>query len=199
MLKAGLWLYDLLAGSAGIEWHRSFSRKKALALEPNLAPEGFKGAAQYWDCQMNDARLVLENILDAERHGARCLNYTALLSCHRLAPGDVRIRVRDEEAERELELRGSLLINAAGPWVDEVLGRLGCPLPSPAVKPTKGVHLLTRPLTKSHALLVPVRGDERVFFIIPAHYNGRPASPRWGPRTRILVGDKSHVPLPRSR
>jgi glycerol-3-phosphate dehydrogenase len=175
-LKAGLWLYDLLALGSLIEPHRSFSRAKALALEPNLEPQGFKGAAQYWDCQMNDARLVLENILSAQAHGALCLNYTSLLSAQRLADGEVRVKARDEESGLEAMLQAKLLINAAGPWVDEVLGSLGRSLPSPALKPTKGVHLITKPLTQGHALLIPARGDGRVFFVIPCRYGGRQAS-----------------------
>jgi glycerol-3-phosphate dehydrogenase len=192
MVKVGLWIYDVLAFGSSIQRHRSFSKSEALRLEPSLAAEGFKGAAQYWDCQMNDARLVLENILDAERFGARCLNYTGLLSCQRLASGAVRALLRDEEAEREAELSASWVINAAGPWVDSVLGLLGRSLAFAAVKPTKGVHLVTRPLTKKHALLVPARGDSRVFFIIPASYGGRAAS-LIGTTDTDFYGDKDHV------
>lgn len=192
MVKAGLWLYDFLGFDSSIQWHRSFSKSAALALEPGLVNIDFKGASQYWDCHMNDARLVLENILDAERFGACCLNYTALISCQSLKSGAVRALVRDEEAEREVELSASLLINASGPWVDDVLGLLGRTQPNPAVKPTKGVHLITRPLMQSHALLVPAQGDSRVFFIIPTIYGGRAAS-LIGTTDTDFFGDKEHV------
>jgi len=192
MVRAGLWIYDLLAWGASIERHKYFSKSEALNLEPGLAEAGFKGAAQYWDCQMNDARLVLENILDAERYGARCLNYTGLVSCQRLASGALRAVVRDEESERDVELSASLLINAAGPWVDAVLGLLGRGMAEAAVKATKGAHLVTRPLTQGHALLVPARGDARVFFVIPCVYGGRAAS-LIGTTDTDFFGDKEHV------
>jgi glycerol-3-phosphate dehydrogenase len=75
MLKIGLWLYDLLAGSHNIAKHQWLSPQEALAKAPTLKNEGLKGCGLYYDAQVNDARLVLENILAAEQSGAKCLNY----------------------------------------------------------------------------------------------------------------------------
>lgn len=190
-VKAGLWTYDALAIGSGIGMHRSFGRSETLAMEPSLGPQGLKGSSVYYDCQMNDARLVLENILDAERLGARCQNYCSLVSTHALRLGEVRARIRDEIEEREAEVSASLLINAAGPWVDEVMGRLKRSS-APLVKPTKGVHLVTRPLTQSHAMFLPARADKRIFFVIPWHYNGRAAS-LVGTTDTDFRGDMNHV------
>lgn len=190
-VKAGLWLYDLLAIGSGIVWHRSWSRDKTLGLEPTLNPEGLKGSAEYWDSQMNDARLVLENILDAERLGARCQNYARVVSAHALRLGEVRLRVRDEIEEGEAEIRASLLINAAGPWVDQLLRLLGRPAP-PLVKVTKGIHLISRPLTQGHALFLPVQGEKRIFFVIPWTYNGKAAS-LIGTTDTDFRGDLDHL------
>jgi glycerol-3-phosphate dehydrogenase len=190
-LKAGLWLYDALALGSEIGVHQSLSRTKTLELEAGLNAEGLKGSALYWDCQMNDARLVLENIQDAERLGAHCQNYMSLVSAHALRLGDVRARVRDELLGQEAEVRASLLINAAGPWVDELLGRLGRAA-APVVKPTKGVHLITKPLTKSHAMFLPARADKRIFFVIPWQFNGHAAS-LVGTTDTDFRGDMNHV------
>jgi len=74
MIRAGLWFYDLLAikGNGFLHWHRWLNPTAARALAPSLEAEGLQGAGEYWDCQMDDARLVLENIKDAERLAPRC-------------------------------------------------------------------------------------------------------------------------------
>jgi glycerol-3-phosphate dehydrogenase len=190
-LKAGLWVYDALALGSTIGMHQSQGARATLALEPGLNPKGLRGSATYFDCQMNDARIVLENILDAERHGARCQNYMTLVSAHALRLGEVRARVRDELEERDCEIRASLMVNASGPWVDEVMGRLGRG-GEPLVKPTKGVHLVTKALTRSHAMFLPAAADKRIFFVVPWNFNGRPAS-LVGTTDTDFRGDKDHV------
>jgi glycerol-3-phosphate dehydrogenase len=193
MVRLGLWLYDGLAlkGGGWIRGHRWLGRERVLGLAPGLQPQGLRGAAEYWDCQMDDARLVLENVQDAARLGAKTLNYCRLMSAHRLAEGDVRVRLRDEEAGEEAEARGRLLVAAAGAWTDEVFRRLGAAGTRPKVKPTKGIHLLTRRLIDGHALLVPAR-DGRVFFVIPTWLEGRAAS-LIGTTDTDFSGDPDHV------
>lgn len=193
MIRAGMWLYDLLALKGGglIHWHRWLGAEWALRAVPALAPGGLKGAAQYWDCQMDDARLVLANILDAQRFGAKALNYCRLKSAHVLQEGEVRARLRDDEAGVEEEVRAKLLLVCAGPWTDKVFEALGRSTPAPKVKPTKGIHLITKPLVGEEALLVPAR-DGRVFFVIPWLLEGRLAS-LIGTTDTDFKGDPDHV------
>jgi len=193
LIRAGLWIYDLLAlrGRGLIRWHRWLGRKQALAAAPLLGAQGLKGAAEYWDCQMDDARLVLENLQDAQRMGAKALNYCSLKSAHLMAEGGVRVRLRDEEAGQETEARARLVVLAAGAWTDEACLRLGLPAMR-RVRPTKGIHLITRRLLDSHALLVPARSDGRVFFVIPWELEGRPAS-LIGTTDTDFNGDPSHL------
>jgi len=194
IVRAGLWIYDALAwkGRSLIRRHRWLGAPGARALVPALGPQGLLGAAEYWDCQMDDARLALENLLDAQRLGARALNYCSLLSAHLLKDGDVRVRLRDEEAGEEGEARARLLVLAAGAWTDGVFRGLGSAPSPPRVHPTKGVHLVTRRLIDSHALLVPARSDNRIFFVIPWELEGRPAS-LIGTTDTDFSGDPDHV------
>ena len=84
-IHAGLWLYDLLAigrslpacaaGAAGRHTHRWLSAQRALALEPSLRVDGLRAAGLYTDCQMDDARLCLANVLQAAGLGAAAGNY----------------------------------------------------------------------------------------------------------------------------
>lgn len=127
LIRAGLWVYDALAlkGRSLIRVHRWLRASRARALLPALAADGLRGAAEYWDCQMDDARIVTENLLDAARLGAKTLNYCSLLSAHALKDGDVRVRLRDEEAGVECEARAGLMVLAAGAWTDQAFKRLG--------------------------------------------------------------------------
>jgi len=89
-------------------------------------------------------------------------------------------------------VRARLLVLAAGPWTDEACRRLGLPAGPPKVKATKGIHLVTRRLFDSHALLVPARSDNRVFFVIPWSLEGKPAS-LIGTTDTDFSGDPAHV------
>lgn len=178
LIRAGLWLYDALAlkGRGLIHAHRWHSGRAARALAPDLGEAGLKGAAEYWDCQMDDARLALETLLDAQGMGAQALNYCSLRSAARLRDGDVRALLRDEEGGHDCEVRARLLVLAAGAWTDQAFHSLGSAVSAPRVHATKGIHLVTRRLIETHALLVPARSDGRVFFVIPWELEGRPAS-----------------------
>src|SRR5256885_10310421 len=90
VMNVGLWIYDSLALFRAPRLHKTFrGTKAALALEPQLRAEGLRGALEYYDCATDDARLVLENALDAAALGAAMHTYTEGL---RLAlRGDGRI------------------------------------------------------------------------------------------------------------
>jgi glycerol-3-phosphate dehydrogenase len=100
--------------------------------------------------------------------------------------------VRDEEAGIEGEVRAKLLLVCAGPWTDAVFETLGRGGAGPKVKPTKGIHLITKPLGADHALLVPARSDGRVFFVIPWQLEGQ-ASSLIGTTDGDFHGDRAHV------
>jgi glycerol-3-phosphate dehydrogenase len=190
-VRAGLWLYDLLASFRNVHNHRMISRAAALKLEPSLEPRGLRAAALYWDCSMNDARLVLENVLAAREAGASCLNYCPLRSVQSSGLGSIHVVLRDEEAGVEAAVRAKMLLNAAGPWADEVLG-LAAPGALPLVRKAKGIHLITRPLTGERALLISAQQDGRVFFVIPWALEGRPAS-LVGTTDTDFSGDLGHL------
>jgi glycerol-3-phosphate dehydrogenase len=193
LIRCGLWLYDALAlkGHGFIHAHRWLGSRAASRAAPDLAPEGLRGAAEYWDCQMDDARLALETLLDAQNMGCQALNYCSLQGATQLQDGAVRVLLRDEENGRSAEARGRLLVLAAGAWTDKAFRLLGLPQDAPRVHPTKGVHLVTRRLINDHALLVPARSDKRVFFVIPWELEGRPAS-LIGTTDSDYSGDENH-------
>jgi glycerol-3-phosphate dehydrogenase len=165
----GLWIYDALAMFRSPKLHKTYRGKKTHSLEPALRTDGLAGALEYFDCMTDDARLVLENILDARTLGADARSYTRAVGVERDGRGRVaRVRVRDELGGQESVLETRSLVVAAGPWTDAVLATLGVAPPRPLLRPTKGVHIVV-----DHARL-PVRRavtmltrDRRVIFCIP--------------------------------
>lgn len=169
-LDAGMWLYDLLSLSRNIRPHRMLGRKETLRLEPDILPDGLTGAALFYDGQMDDARLCLANVLEARESGAAVRNYTAVTGLVKDGSGRIAgVRVRDRIGGEEETVMGSVVVNAAGPWVDEV-GRMESPEAHPKLRKTRGSHLIIPSLTRGHALVIRSAKDNRVLFVIP--WNG---------------------------
>jgi glycerol-3-phosphate dehydrogenase len=164
-IAAGLALYDLLAGGRNIQRHRMVSARRALAMEPALRIDGLRAAGRYADCRMDDARVCLSNILQAVGFGAVCTNYVRLKSLLK-AKGYLCGGVgEDVFTGRTFEIHAAVVVNAAGPWADEVR-RLSDQAATPRLAPTKGIHLIV-PRLAQEALFVQARKDRRMLFVLP--------------------------------
>jgi glycerol-3-phosphate dehydrogenase len=164
-INVGLWLYDLLALGRTIRPHRMLSARRAVALEPGLRVDGLRAAGLYADCQMDDARLCLANILQAAGWGAVCANYVRLRA---LLKADGRLcgaTAEDLRSGRAFEIRARSIVNATGPWSDGVR-RLSEGAAGPRLSPTKGIHLIV-PRVAQEALFVQARRDRRMLFLLP--------------------------------
>jgi glycerol-3-phosphate dehydrogenase len=171
IMNVGLWIYDSLALFRAPRLHRTFrGAKAALALEPQLRPQGLRGALEYFDCATDDARLVLENALDAQALGAEMYTYTEITGFERAADGRITgVRVRDRLHDRTWNVQSRVVVLAAGAWTDEAIRRFEIPLDRPLLRRTKGVHIVLPrdrlPLGRAITLISPV--DGRVMFAIP--------------------------------
>lgn len=163
---AGLTVYDLMAG----QWsHRAYDALDMRELCPPLATPALTGGYRYFDAQTDDARLVLRLLLEAVAAGGLALNYarvTNLLKTHSGQVCGVALKDTSGEMEREMEIQGRIVVNAAGAWTDALrtsLGRL------PRMRPLRGSHLvlpLNRlPLTRAVTVLHPK--DGRPVFALP--------------------------------
>ena len=167
-LTAGLSLYEFLAGRSRIASHGWLSAKELLAREPSLEAGALRGGFHFADAQMNDARLCLENALDARRQGAEIWNY---MEVEHLLETEGRVhgvRVVDRRDGQHHEVQAQLVVSATGPWYGRL--RHGSE-PAARVRLSKGSHIVTAPLTHGNALLLTARSDGRVFFVLP--YKGR--------------------------
>jgi glycerol-3-phosphate dehydrogenase len=162
MLRIGLFLYDRIGGACSLAASASVDLRDGPLGSP-LRDE-VTGGFVYSDCVVDDARLVVANARDAARRGAEILTRTALVSASR--EGTLwRARLQaDDGAMREVTAR--ILINAAGPWVPEVLRRVGVTSRG-RLRLDKGSHIVVKRLyPHEHAYLFQ-NDDRRVVFAIP--------------------------------
>ena len=168
LLRAGLTLYDLLATGGGLPRHRVLTAAAALAAEPRLRPAGLRGALGYWDGQVAlPERLCLENVLRAQDAGATTLSYVRAERIETKDGAVTGVGAVDLQSGLACTFRASLVVNAAGPWVDSVLRRAR--LPAGRIGGTRGTHLVVRfpGGGPRRPLYAEARRDGRPFFIIP--------------------------------
>ncbi|MFN8587235.1 MAG: glycerol-3-phosphate dehydrogenase/oxidase [Candidatus Eisenbacteria bacterium] len=176
-LRAGLMLYDLLAGRGAPSPHAMASARGARALEPALAERGLRGAGLYTDFVMDDARLAMAVARDAAAHGAELRTYAELVSARpglETAAGPaIEVVARDRLHGAEVRVTARVIVNATGAWTDatrtQVLRMLrpGAPDPAPLLRPSRGTHLVYPALTRGHGIVVTAASDGRVFFVVP--------------------------------
>ena len=161
MIRSGLFLYDHLATRNLLPASRSV--RLAGELGEGLTTNGHK-AFTYWDCRVQDSRLVVFNALDAAARGATVLTRTELINARR-EEGMWTAKLGGAGSQRTVRARA--LVNAAGPWASEILGRLGGVQKRRAVRLIKGSHVvLPRLYPGSHAYLLQ-NPDRRIVFAIP--------------------------------
>ncbi len=164
MIRAGLFLYDHL----GRRTRLPGSRGVDLRLPPynsGLKPVLTNGFV-YSDCRVDDARLVLANVLSARELGAEVATRTECIQAKRSAAGwEAVLRATHGGTERTVLARG--IVNAAGPWVKEVLNDRLHQASRDNVKLVKGSHIVVpRVYAGEHAFILQ-NDDRRVVFMIP--------------------------------
>ena len=160
MVRAGLLLYDLLGG------RMTLPRSRGLRKSDTAFSDPLKGGSRgfvYSDAQVDDARLTLANALDAAANGAEIATRTALVSA---SMGD---RAWFATLSDGRQVSASTMVNAAGPWVEETLGRIGVNAKG-GVRLVKGSHIVVPKLYKGDHAYMLQQPDRRIVFAIP--YNG---------------------------
>ena len=158
-IKLGLMLYDALAGRAKIQRHRYLLPREVLRLAP-LTSEELLGAFSYWDAQVDDYALVRTVIASAIRDGAEVRENTRVDEIVR--DGNEWV-IRTEHGD---ESRFDLLVNAAGPWMNELLRRNGIESPY-TLSLVRGTHIVLERRLSDTGLLLQSTSDRRVFFVLP--------------------------------
>lgn len=165
-LRIGLFLYDFMSGSAGLPKHRKLNRDEVIKAFPEIKKDGLKGGCLYYDGQMNDIRLVMENILSAETAGAVVYNYARVDSLIYLDEKIAGVAFTDLESGEKGKIYGRRIVNATGAWTSQIdEGREGTD--KVVLAPTKGVHIVVPEVNAGTSLLLNAPQDGRVFFVTP--------------------------------
>jgi len=168
-MRIGVNLYDLLCGGRNFQPSRGFSRAETMGRVAGINPQDLLGAVRYYDALTQDARLVIDTIRSAERQGAIALNYLRFVDGRR--EGDFwKCLVEDVLTGETLPVRARTVVNATGPWMQEI------PNSGIQLRLSKGIHLVVdrKELPVVDEAVVLTEG-KRILFVLP-----------WG--ERVIIG-----------
>ncbi|MHA6334083.1 glycerol-3-phosphate dehydrogenase [Qipengyuania sp. CAU 1752] len=163
MLRLGLFLYDHIGGRKRLPPTRTVDLRSPLhgdVLEDRLVT-GF----EYSDCWVEDARLVVLNAVDATELGADIRTRTECVALER-GQSDWTATLRSSEGG-ESTVHANVVVNAAGPWVDRVLGRAAPEKTHQNLRLVKGSHLIFPRLFEHDHCYIFQNRDNRIVFAIP--------------------------------
>lgn len=167
LTSIGLKLYDWLAGVKPEDQRRMLTRKQTLKAEPLLKPDDIKGSGLYAEYRTDDARLTIEIIKTAYANGADMVSYCEVTDFIYEHGKIVRVKIKDVLSGNEYEVRTLSVVNATGPWVDQ-LREIDQSKKGKQLHLTKGVHVVVPyekfPVKQAIYFDVP---DGRMIFAIP--------------------------------
>ncbi len=167
LLKLGVWLYEHLLPTKRLPNGSKIS-KQELAKIP-LKSE-FSKAISYYDCNVDDSRLVVSIALQAKQHGASIFTYSEVIACNRVH-GEWEITILDKKSNVQYITKCKYLINATGPWAEHVATNLIKFNSIYKLKLVKGSHLITKNKYGLKEALILQNFDKRIIFIIPSYDN----------------------------
>jgi len=164
----GLKLYDVLAGRLGLGPSQLLSREDTLRHIPTVETKGLRGGVIYHDAQFDDARLAICLALTFADLGGVPLNYLQVTGMYKEGGLTAGVVARDLESGHDFKVKGRVIINAAGPFVDSVR-RMADPGAREIITHSQGVHLVLDGsfLPGDSAIMVPHTDDGRVLFAVP--------------------------------
>ena len=163
ILRLGLFLYDHLGGRKVLPGTRSVDLRTDVTGQP--LKESFSRGYEYSDCWVEDARLVVLNARDAEARGAVIRTRTKCTSARRVN-GVWELTISGQDGTED-KIRASALINAAGPWVSQVLGAVVGRNDPDKIRMVKGSHLVVDKLYDHDRCYIFQNADGRICFAIP--------------------------------
>ena len=163
MLRAGLFLYDHLGGNSTLPKTTTVNLRKdpiGACLKDNFT-KGFK----YADCRVDDARLVVLNALDAQKHGANIYTQTRFLKAKREGNRWRATLQSKDGAVHAVEAKA--MVNATRPWVAETSKHIGATRSGKSVRLVKGSHIIVKKLFSTVESYIFQNADGRIIFAIP--------------------------------
>jgi glycerol-3-phosphate dehydrogenase len=163
LVRTGLFLYDHLGSRKRLPPSRGLDLSRAPEGAP-LRPE-FRRGFEYSDCWVDDARLVILNLIDAARNGARILPRTRAVGARR-EEDSWRLEMQGEDGSVQV-VRARALVNAAGPWVRDVVQGVAGLNSTHNVRLVKGSHVVVPKFWSGSQAYLLQNEDRRVIFVNP--------------------------------
>lgn len=164
VLRAGLWLYDLLS------WGDGIPRSAQINLRRHSAgvslQQHYRRGLRYYDCQTDDTRLVILNAIAARESGASMMNYTEITDCKRNKT-NWDIRLQNKQTGVQTQIQCGCLINASGPWVSEVITNLMHLETKTELRLVQGSHIIVNQQWQAPHAFIFQNTDNRIVFAIP--------------------------------
>jgi glycerol-3-phosphate dehydrogenase len=164
LVRLGLFLYDHLGGRKKLPGTRALDLRRDAEGAPVL--DKYTRGFEYSDCWVDDARLVVLNALGAKEKGAEVLTRTPCVSARR-ENGAWTAQLRDERSGQVRTVRAKVIVNAAGPWVNDFIGRVAGSNSSRSVRLVKGSHIIVPKFWDGRQAYLVQNHDKRVIFINP--------------------------------
>ena len=165
LLRLGLFIYDNLGGRRFLPPTRTINFQKDVSGK-SLETEIFQYGFEYSDCWVDDARLVILNLKDAKGLGAKIYSNTEVVSFAR-EKEYWKIRVRNKETSTERKVLARVVVNAAGPWVDDILRQVIGIKNRTGVRLVQGSHIVVPQIFSHEKAYIFQNKDGRIIFAIP--------------------------------
>jgi len=165
-LNVGLWTFEKLTTVPPDERYETWGREESLRNEPALKADRLHGSVTFVEYLTDDARLVLANVQGAQAAGARCVNHVRVTGLTRHG-ATTTATLTDGIGGATCAVKARVVVNAAGPWVEAVMGLAGARA-TRRLHLTKGVHLVVphARLPLRHIVVMQAR-DKRSVFAVP--------------------------------
>ena len=164
LIRFGLFLYDHLGGRTVLPGTSTIYLQKSI--EGEAINDKFVKAYEYSDCWIEDSRLVVLNARDAEKRGAEICVRTKVISAIRV--DDIwEVTLEDVNSGNTCVVRAKMLVNAAGPWVDDVIQNKARLNSREGVRLVRGSHIVTKRLYDHDKCYLFQGTDGRIIFAIP--------------------------------
>ncbi|MDZ4853067.1 MAG: glycerol-3-phosphate dehydrogenase/oxidase [Pirellulaceae bacterium] len=177
-LRIGVKLYDLLCSGRNFKPSRGLSQAETLKMLSSLRSEKLLGSVCYYDALTNDARLVIDSLRSASSNGAVISNYVRFHDSTR-QDSHWHCRVEDCESGQEMTILARAIVNATGPWADQV------PHSHVKLRLSKGIHIVIHRTRLPVPEAVVITEGKRILFVIP-----------WGDRVIIGTTDTDYAGPP---
>ncbi len=161
MIRIGLFMYDHLGKRESLPGSESINFDKNSPLKANIK-QGF----EYSDCAVDDARLVISNLLSAKDNGAKLHNQTRCIEAKQLN-GLWYLTMQDMSSNCEFKITAKTLVNAAGPWVANFIKQQTHTISPYGIRLIKGSHIVVPRLPKTDKAFILQNEDNRIVFVIP--------------------------------